>query len=88
MSRERLAQETGIGTSQIQRHEAGENDATGEYVTRYAKLFNVSTDFLLGMTDDPAPHIEGGLSRKEAGVISHLRRGEPMEAIKVIVSDE
>lgn len=88
VSRERLAVDLGIGTSQIQRHEASENDASGEYTTRYAKYFNVSTDYLLGVTDDPSPHIEGVLSPKEAGVISFMRRGERVEAIKAIVSDE
>lgn len=87
-TREYLAEIIGIGASQIQRHESGENDATGEVIARYARCFHVNTDYLLGLTVDPSPHIEGALSNKEAIVISSWRRGERLEAIRRIADDE
>lgn len=87
-SRAKLAEIVGVGTSQIERHESGENDATGEVIARYAKCFGVNTDFLLGLTDNPAMNISQSLNVHEAAAVSAWRRGDRFEAIKVIVEDE
>jgi transcriptional regulator with XRE-family HTH domain len=78
-----------LGIAQIWRYEAGKTDPTGDVLTRMAKVFNVSTDCLLGLTDDPAPVglSESNLSPKERIVVAALRRGQNYEAIKLIVSD-
>lgn len=87
-SRAKLADIVGVGTSQIERHESGENDATGEVIARYAKCFGVNTDYLLGMTDNPAMNINQALNVHEAAALSAWRHGDRFKAIKVIVEDE
>lgn len=87
-SRAKLAEIVGVGTSQIERHESGENDATGEVIARYAKCFGVNTDYLLGLTDDPAMNVNHALNIQEAAALAAWRRGQRLEAIKVIVDDE
>lgn len=87
-SRAKLAEIVGVGTSQIERHESGENDATGEVIARYAKCFDVNTDFLLGLTDNPTMNVNPALNIQEAAALSAWRRGDRFSAIKVIVEDE
>ena len=85
---ERVAELLDIGMRMVARYEAGESDPTGDVITRMADVFNVSADYLLGRTDDPKPcHQSEGLTQKERDVLAALRRGEPLEAIKAIVSE-
>lgn len=87
-SREKLAMIINIGVAQVARYERGENDATGDIIERLATLFNVSTDYLLGLTDNPTPSALQGLNEKESAVLLAWRRGDALEAIKVIIDDE
>jgi transcriptional regulator with XRE-family HTH domain len=78
-----------VGYAQINRYESGRITPTGDVIARIAAVFNVSTDYLLGLTDDPAPHFRvDNLSAKERAVLSAMRQGDVVEAIKVIVNDE
>lgn len=84
-----LAELLGIGALQINRYENEKTEPSGEVVARLAKALHISSDYLLGLTDDPTPlALSGGLSTKERAVLAALRRGESMRAIKVIVADE
>jgi transcriptional regulator with XRE-family HTH domain len=76
-----------IAVRMIARYEAGEVEPSGDVITRMADVFSVSTDYLLGRTDDPTPCYQAGeLTDKERAVLAALRRGEPLEAIRLIVS--
>jgi hypothetical protein len=50
---------------------------------------NVSTDYLLGLTEDPTPYeiAINTLNAKERAAISAWRAGNPMKAVKVIVGE-
>lgn len=86
-SRRELAELLEIGEANIQRYETGDSDATSENVLKIARHFNVSTDYLLGLTNTPAS-FGNDLSIDELAVIAAWRRGERIEAIKVIVDDD
>ena len=84
-----LAERLDLGTKQIWRYETGENDPTGDVLGRIAKEFNVSADYLLGLTAEPTPWLNhGDLDDKEREVITAWRRGDRLNAIKSIVLDE
>jgi transcriptional regulator with XRE-family HTH domain len=87
-SREKLAELLQIGTNPIYQYETEKSDPSSTIVAKIAQLFCVSTDYLFGLTDDPSPKIEGELSPKEAAAIAAWRRGERLEAVKVIATDE
>lgn len=86
-SRRELAELIQIGEANIQRYEAGESDAISENVLKIARHFNVSTDYLLGVTDTPAS-FTNDLTVDELAALAAWRRGDRIEAIKVIVDDE
>lgn len=87
-SRRELAEALEIGEANIQRYESGGGDATSEIVLKIAKYFNVSTDYLLGMTEKSSQFSVNDLSVNELAVIAAWRRGERLEAIKRIAEDE
>lgn len=86
-SREKMADALSIGTASIARYERGENDPTGEVLTKLARFFNVRVDYLLGVDDDPKEYVSA-LNHKETMAIAAWRHGDKFEAIKIIVGDE
>lgn len=86
-SQELLAELLNIGNKQIWRYENGETKPDGETVAKIARLLETSTDYLLGLTEDPAPPQMRELSQREQAVITAWRRGEIAEAIRGIVGE-
>lgn len=83
-----LADMVGLGTQQIYRYENGKTKPDGDVVAKIAQILEVSTDYLLGLTDSPVPYIDADLTEQERKALTAWRRGEKYEAIKVIVDDE
>ena len=90
LTQDELAEKIGVAVLQINRYEQHNSQPKAELVARMAQALDVSADYLLGLTDDPAPAglSKGELSAKERAAIAAWRRGEPYEAVKVIVGDE
>lgn len=88
-SREKLASVINVHAVQLARYEYEQNDPTSDVVARFAAFFNVSTDYLLGRTDNPTPAFEeSGLSDKELAAIVAWRRGEKLKALEIIITDK
>lgn len=51
-----IAQAAGISLRTYQRYESGERLPDTDVLSRLADYFNVSTDYLLGRSDDPTRH--------------------------------
>lgn len=89
LTQEQLAERSSLGTRQIWRYENGQTTPDGDIVAKIAVALQVSSDFLLGLTDEMKFSIlESDLSPKEHAIIEAVRRGENYEAIKVIVGNE
>lgn len=85
---EELAERLGLGVRQIARYESGETKPDGDIVARIAEVFQVSTDYLLDLTDAPTPNLDSSaLSDKERKVIVAMRGGDVVTAIKEIVGN-
>ena len=83
---ESLSQALNIAVRMVGKYEAGEADPSSDVVTRMADVFNVSTDYLLGRTDDPTPPAHhSDLSPDEQAILAALRRDDPLTAIKLII---
>ena len=82
-----LAERLGIGELQIWRYENGETEPKGMIVAKIAVFFNVSTDYLLGVSDELGTFQEK-LDPKERAVIAAWRRGDIVEAARTILNDE
>lgn len=83
-SREKLAELLNIGESNIPRYERGENTPSGDTVAKMAQILNVSSDYLLGLSETPSLNHDDELSTKEQQILNALRYGDRMDAIKLI----
>lgn len=88
LTHEELAERLGIGVAQIWRYENERTDPNTEKIAAIARYFNVSTDYLIGLTDNPKSNLRiDNLTATEREVLDALRRGDVVEAIKTIVAD-
>jgi transcriptional regulator with XRE-family HTH domain len=77
-----LAEQTGTSQSMVGRYETGESDPSADVVIRLAQFFEVTADYLLGLTDDPLGRLEeDDLSPTERKLIAALRAGLITEAL-------
>ena len=83
-----LADRLHISESQIFRYEKDEIEPRADVVVKIAEFFNVTADFLLGMSDEQGVYERSDLKPQEAAALSAWRRGDRFSAIKVIVEDE
>jgi HTH-type transcriptional regulator, competence development regulator len=88
LTQDRFAELLGTNIRMIARYEAGETDPAGDVIARMADIFEVSADYLLGRTDNPAPCDQPkDLNLKEQQILAALRRGDALEAIRWIVTE-
>lgn len=52
-TRTRLADELGKPYRTITNYETGEREPGHDYIIQIAKMFNVTTDYILGLSDNP-----------------------------------
>lgn len=83
-----LAEMLEVGFAQIYRFETNKQPSS-DTVAKMAQIFNVSSDYLLGLTHDPSPHFQADeLTSQERKILTALRQGNGMEAIRLIASGE
>lgn len=71
-----LAKRLGITRSSVNAWEMGISVPSTQYVVEMAKLFHVSTDFILGMSDSVSVSVSGltdGDIQVVHGLVAHLR---------------
>jgi transcriptional regulator with XRE-family HTH domain len=87
LTQEELAEKLSLGAQQIWRYESGTTKPSSEIVGRIASTLSVNADYLLGISDDPIPkYALDGITDQERRLIALLRRGQKLEAIKLIVA--
>lgn len=86
-TQEDLAERLNVNIRQIHRYETGESDPLADVVARMASIFQVSTDYLLGLTDDPTAELtEEDLTPMERKVIMAVRQGLIVEAYQTLAT--
>lgn len=84
---EDLARELQTTVRQVYRYEKEERDFGGEVVTQLARLFETTTDYLLGISDDADPRlIEVDLTDEERELILALRRKQAGRAVQAFAA--
>lgn len=85
---ESLEELVSVSERQIWRWLKGEFTPNVDALGRVAQALEVSADYLLGLSDDPTPALKvDNLTADERDVLSAMRRGEKLEAIRIIASD-
>jgi repressor LexA len=82
-----LAERTGLAANSVYRYETGENDPAGDILARLARELDVSSDYLLGLVDDPKAILtEEDLSPMERKLLQAVRKGLIVEALETLTS--
>lgn len=84
LTQEDLADRIDIGQSQLARYEAGKADPSLEVVARFSRELAVSTDWLLGLANEPDAHLSSDeITAREHTALAALRRGDLREYMRV-----
>ena len=82
-----IAEIMSVSERQIWRWMNGDSDPSSEMVKQLAQLLNVSADFLLGLSDDPSPHMRlDNMTEDERAVVAAMRRGDDKTVMKILAS--
>lgn len=88
-TQEELAEKLNTVKTQISRWERGESVPHADTLTELSRLFNVSVDYLLGLSDEPTIRMRfDNLTLEEMAILTALRKDDEKEAIKIIVTRE
>lgn len=89
-TQEDLAEAVNVEVLTINRWENGKNKEGSPKVYHLAEVLGCSADYILGLSDNPTPEsmFPDSLTTKERFALSAWRRGNRIDAIKVIVDDE
>jgi transcriptional regulator with XRE-family HTH domain len=87
LSQQDLADQIGVHVKQIGRYENNSNDPTADVLTRIAQVLEVSTDYLLGLVDEPTSHLrEEDLNPMERRLLQAIRSGATGELFKILAA--
>ena len=73
LSQADLAEQLGMSEIQVLRYENGKAEPTAETLRKMAKLFGVTSDYILGLADTPRGYMDTDLSASEWAIIQALR---------------
>lgn len=74
LSQDMLAEQMQIGESQMNRYETGKSDPSPEILVKMAQVLDVTTDYLLGLSEDPTTHLtEDDLTEDERRLLAAFR---------------
>jgi transcriptional regulator with XRE-family HTH domain len=87
LTRPHVARVIGISPSQLYKYERGLHQPPAGPVAKLAKLFEVSPDYLLGLTDRPqATYAESSLSAIERELLQYARSGDLQAAMERLLA--
>jgi transcriptional regulator with XRE-family HTH domain len=87
-TQESLAELLETDKKAVSRWESGVFTPNTATLYRIAKTLDVSADYLLGLSDDPTPNMRiDNMTDDERRVVAAMRRGDKLQAIRVIAND-
>lgn len=87
LSQADLAEQVGMSEIQILRWENGKADPGAEAVRKMAKIFGVTSDYILGLSDDPHGYIDTELTAREWAIIRALRESSWTSFMMLLTED-
>lgn len=88
LSQKEFASTMKLSEPSVWRYENNQVEPPADVVVRFAEFFNVTADYLLGLSNERGVYTRSDLKPKEQQALDAWRRGDKYAAIKVIVGDE
>lgn len=87
LTQHELADKIGMTVSSVSMYEVGAREPSPKVLSRLAKLFDVSTDYLLGISDERNSDIQVGLNtdRKEYAQLTDEQRTQIQNVVKAMI---
>lgn len=82
-----LGERLAFNQQQIARWESGAALPRAETLVTLAKLFDVSVDYMLGVTSERKPSGGAILSLTESAILDAMRRGQGLRAIRLMLAE-
>src|SRR5258708_1673759 len=74
-SQRELARRCSLGETMIRKYESTQTEPTTSSLKQIAEVLNVSSDYLIGITDEPRGHLgDGELNDDEQVILNTFRR--------------
>src|SRR5689334_16199220 len=87
-TQEQLAERLSLGIRQIHRYEKGLSDPAADIVARIATELDVTTDYLLGLNDEPSrSYRDQDLAPEEHKLLSAFRRRQWEEILQILAAE-
>lgn len=87
MTQADLAERLSMSDQQVFRWEAGKSEPSLDAVVKLAKTFDVTGDYLLGLSDDPRGNRAVELSEREVDLIQALRESD-FKSFMMLLTDD
>ena len=78
-----LAEKVSLKSSAISKYEKGLTQPSMDTLIRFAEIFNVSVDYLLGLSSIPNPYTTENFTPKEVDIILRFRRLTKVNQIRI-----
>lgn len=86
LSQDQLANLSGISQNQVSRYEAGLSDPSSSALGQLASVFNVTTDYLLGLTDIPNSYDTSDLRPEQQQLLSAYEIGDYATLLELVAA--
>ncbi len=86
MTQRKLGGLIGLGVNQISRYEQGAQDPSTDILAKLAQHLRVTTDYLLGLTDDPYGYQKFELTEDEIQLLGAYTAGDTTRIMELSVS--
>jgi transcriptional regulator with XRE-family HTH domain len=86
-TQQELSIKCGVAKLQIHRYETGITEPTADKLLKFSEIFNVTTDYLIGAIDSPAPYAlpqDAGLSDDERLMLETFRRDSWVGVLRIV----
>lgn len=87
MSQADLAEVLGMSDQQVHRWENSHSKPDIEALGKLAKVFDVTSDYLIGLSDDPRGNRAVELSERELAIIQALRESDLTSFMMLLADD-
>lgn len=84
ISQRELARQLGLGINQINRYELGLNDPSSTMLSRLAEALDVSTDYLVGLSDVPQNYAAETLRPDERRLLDAFNTGDTTTVVTML----
>lgn len=68
LNQRQLAEKVGLSTSTYSRFETGEREPLTTHIVLFSKFYNVSTDYILGLSNDRSYKVENKLQNEKTDI--------------------